>query len=167
MRKQIAAAFALAFLVAVNAAGAKDWTKNLDSKDEAKRARAAEELWHKAVDEGLIGDEIEALAIAVDDPSDDVALFAIKALASNSKISTSQQYAPDFANRGNNFVAFLLWTSIYNTYSQFIEAAGGTGEGDMNEEMDYAEKEAERAFDNMLDPQRKGWAEPYVEEIFK
>jgi hypothetical protein len=145
--------------------GAKEWAKDLDDRDEAKRARAARELLGKAVEAGLTGAEVEALAEAVDDPSREVQDFAIRALASNTKIATSQEYAPHFANRGNNFVAFLLWYSIYNTYGEFLEVAGGEGSGDLAEERAYAEREARRAFANTLDPARKDWAAPYAEKL--
>ena len=146
-------------------AGAKDWTKDLDNKSEETRTRAAQELMGKALEEGLTGDEILALAEAVDDPSAGVQGYAIKALASNTKIATSQEYAPYFANRGNNFVAFLLWYSVYNTYAEFKDMTGGGAGGDIADEMEDADKEAKRAFANMLDPARKDRAEPYYTQL--
>jgi hypothetical protein len=165
MRRSVLKILVLATVVAAAAAGAKNWARDLGSNDEDKRTRAAQELMGKAREEGLTGDEIEALAEAVDDPSEEIQRYAITALASNTKIATSEQYAPYFANRGNNFVAFLLWYSIHHTYEGFVELTGGPGPGDAEDEMEYAQKEARRAFDNLLDPERKGWAEPFVEEI--
>jgi len=164
MNKYAIAVLALVTL-GTTCVGAKNWAKDLGGRDEEKRARAAQELLGKALEEGLTGKEIEALAEAVDDPSADVRDQAIKALASNTKIATSQEYAPHFANRGNNFVAFLLWFSVYNTYGEFKEMTGGGAGGDIAEEMAYAEKEATRAFANMLDPARKDRAEPYFERL--
>ena len=164
MRKYIIYALVLA-AAAATCAQAKNWAKDLDNKDEAKRERAARELMGKAIERGLTGEEIEALAEATDDPALEVQRHAINALASNTKIATSQEYAPYYANRGHNFVAFLLWYSVYNTYSQIkaITRAGPTG--DTDEEMAYAKKEAERAFENMFDPERKSWAQRYYDEL--
>ncbi len=166
MGKRIIAVLALAALAATWA-GAKDWVKDLASRDVQKRARAASELTAKAAAEGLTEEEIEALAAAVDDASDDVQRPAVEALATNTKIATSQRYAPYFADRGDNFVAFLLWYSVYKTYGRIRGATGGEAAGDMSEEMAYAKKEAKRAFANLLDPERKGWAQPYYEALTK
>lgn len=164
MKKYFIIMLALAALASTQAA-AKDWAKDLDNESEEARTRAAQELMGKALEEGLTGDEIKALAAAVDDPSAGVQGYAIKALASNTKIATSQEYAPYFANRGNNFVAFLLWFSVYNTYADFKDMTGGGVGGDIAEEMAGADKEAKRAFANMLDPARKDRAEPYYEQL--
>jgi len=164
MKKYFTIVLALAALASTHAA-AKDWAKDLDSQSEETRTRAAQELMGKALEEGLTGDEIKALAGAVDDPAAGVQGYAIKALASNTKIATSQEYAPYFANRGNNFVAFLLWFSVYNTYAEFKDMTGGGVGGDIGEEMAGADKEARRAFANMLDPARKDRAEPYYEQL--
>lgn len=164
MKKYFAIMLALAALVSTHA-GAKNWTRDLGDQDEETRTRAAQELMGKALEEGLTGDEIIALAEAVDDPSAGVQGYAIKALASNTKIATSQEYAPYFANRGNNFVAFLLWYSVYNTYADFKNMTGGGVGGDIAEEMADADKEAKRAFANMLDPARKDRAEPYYQQL--
>lgn len=166
MGKRIIGVIALA-VFAATWAGAKDWVKELTSQDAQKRARAARELTTKAVVEGLTEEEVEALAAAVDDASADVQSPAIEALAANTKIITSERYAPYFANRGDNFVAFLLWYSVYKTYSRIQDLSGGEGAGDMNEEMAHAKKEAQRAFKNMLDPERKSWAQPYFEALTK
>ena len=166
MGKRIITILALA-IFAATWAGAKDWVKDLSSRDAQKRARAARELTTKAVAEGLTEEEVEALAAAVDDASSDVQRPAIEALAANTKIATSQRYAPYFANRGDNFVAFLLWYSVYKTYSRFQDLSSGEAAGDMNEEMAHAKKEAKRAFENMLDPERKNWAQPYYEALTK
>jgi hypothetical protein len=164
MKKYLIIMLALTALASTHA-GAKNWARDLDSSNEEKRMRAAQELMGKALEEGLTGEEIEALAEAVDDASAAVQGFAIKALASNTKIATSQEYAPYFANRGNNFVAFLLWFSVYNTYAEFKDMTGGGAGGDADEEMADADKEAKRAFANMLDPARKDRAEPYYQEL--
>jgi hypothetical protein len=164
MKKYLIITLALLALAAAYA-GAKNWAKDLDNKSEETRTRAARELMGKALEEGLTGEEIEALAEAVDDPSAAVQGFAIKALASNTKIATSQEYAPYFANRGNNFVAFLLWFSVYNTYAEVKNMTGGGVGGDIAEEIEDADKEAKRAFANMLDPARKDWAEPYYQQL--
>jgi hypothetical protein len=164
MKKYLLIMLALAALAAAHA-GAKNWAKDLGSKNEEKRTMAAQELLGKAVEQGLTAEEIEALAEAVDDAAADVQDFAIKALASNTKITTSQEYARYYANRGNNFVAFLLWYSVYHTYAEITDLTGGGGGGDIAEEMAYAEKEARRAFANTLDPARRGRAEPYFDEL--
>lgn len=166
MAKRIITILALAVFAGMWA-GAKDWVKDLSNRDAEKRARAARELTTKAGVEGLTEKEVEALAAAVDDASADVQRLAIEALAANTKIVTSERYAPYFANRGDNFVAFLLWYSVYKTYSRIQDLSGGEGAGDMNEEMAHAKKEAKRAFENMLDPERKGWAQPYYEAFTK
>jgi hypothetical protein len=166
MGKRIIAILAFAVLTATWA-GAKDWAKDLSSRDAEKKARAASELMAKAVTEGLTEEEVEALAAAVDDASGDVQRPAIEALAANTKIATSQRYAPYFADRGDNFVAFLLWYSVYKTYARIRDMTGGEAAGDMSEEMAYAKKEAKRAFANLLDPERKGWAQPYYEALTK
>ncbi len=166
MRNYIIAVLTLVALAATWA-GAKNWAEELDSKDAEKRARAAQELLAKAAAKGLSEDEIEALATAIGDASDDVQERAIEALAANTKIASAQQYAPYFTNRGDNFVAFLLWYSVYKTYSRIQTLYGGEGAGDMNEETAHAKKEAERAFANTLDPERKGWAQPYYETLTK
>jgi hypothetical protein len=166
MRKRIIAVLALGALAATWA-GAKNWADDLGSKDPEKRARAAQELLAKAAAEGLSENEIEALATAIGDSSDDVQEPAIEALAANTKIATAQHYAPYFTNRGDNFVAFLLWYSVYKTYSRLQALYGGEGAGDMNEETAQAKNEAERAFANMLDPERKSWAQPYYEALTK
>lgn len=166
MRNYIIAVLTLVALAATWA-GAKNWAEELDSKDAEKRARAAQELLAKAAAKGLSEDEIEALATAIGDASDDVQERAIEALAANTKIASAQQYAPYFTNRGDNFVAFLLWYSVYKTYSRIQTLYGGEGAGDMNEETAHAKNEAERAFANMLDPERKGWAQPYYETLTK
>lgn len=166
MRRCIIAVLALGVLAAPWA-GAKNWTKELDSKDAEKRARAAQELVAKAAAEGLSEDEIEALAAAIGDPSDDVQRRAIEALAANTKIAPAQEYAPYFANRGDNFVAFLLWYSVYKTYSRFQDLCADEAAGDMNEETTQAKKEAERAFANTLDPERQDWAQPYYEALME
>jgi hypothetical protein len=164
MKKYFTIILALAALAATNVV-AKNWARDLDNENEETRTRAARELMAKAREEGLSGDEIKALAEAVDDPSAGVQGYAIKALASNTKIATSQEYAPYFANRGNNFVAFLLWFSVYNTYAEVKDMTGGGAGGDIAAEMADADKEAKRAFDNMLDPARKDWAEPYYQRL--
>ncbi len=166
MRKRIIAVLALGALAAAWA-GTENWADELDSKDAEKRARAAQELLAKAASEGLSEDEIEALATAIDDSSGDVQERAIEALAANTKIVTAQYYAPYFTNRGDNFVAFLLWYSVYRTYSRLQALYGGEGAGDMDEETAQAKNEAERAFANMLDPERKSWAQPYYEAMIK
>jgi len=166
MRRCIMAVLAFSVLAATWA-GAKNWAKELDSRDAEKRARAAQELLTKALAQGLSGDDIEALAAAVDDASEDVQARVVEALATNTDIGTSQQYAPYFAGRGDNLVAFLLWYSVYQTYSRVIYLSGREGGGDMRDEMAYARKEAERAFANMLDPERKRWAQPYYETLTK
>jgi hypothetical protein len=165
MGKYVVAVILVGFLAAT--AGAKNWVKELASKDAETRARAARELVTKAAAEGLTEEEIEALATAVDDASDDVHGPAIEALAANTKIATAQQYAPYFANRGDNFVAFLLWYSVYKTYSRVRDLSGREMAGDMKEEMAEAKKEAARAFANTLDPERKRWAEPYYDALAK
>jgi hypothetical protein len=164
MKKYLTVILALAALASTHAA-AKNWANDLDDENEETRTRAAQELMAKAREEGLSGDEIKALAEAVDDPSAAVQGYAIKALASNTKIATSQEYAPYFANRGNNFVAFLLWFSVYNTYAEVKDMTGGGAGGDIAEEMTEADKEAKRAFANMLDPARKDRAEPYYQRL--
>lgn len=164
MRKYIIYALVLA-AAAATCAQAKNWAKDLDNKDEAKRERAARELMGKAIERGLTGEEIEALAEATDDPALEVRRHAIIALASNTKIATSQEYAPYYANRGHNFVAFLLWYSVYNTYSQIKAITSGGPAGDMDEEMAYAKNEAERTFANMFDPERKSEAQRYYDEL--
>jgi hypothetical protein len=166
MRRCMIAVLALGTLAAAWA-GAKDWARDLDSEDAEKRARAARELLAKAANEGLSEEDIEALAAALSDPSDDVQRRAIEALAANTKIALAQMYAPYFADRGDNFVAFLLWYSIYETYSRFRELCGGKGEGDMDEETARAKKEAARAFANTLDPERQSWAQPYYEALME
>jgi hypothetical protein len=162
MKKYFITMVALAALASTHA-GAKNWVKDLTDPDEGTRTRAAQELLGKAVEQGLTGEEIEALAEAVDDPAPRVQEFAIEALASNSKIATSQEYAPHFANRGNNFVAFLLWFSVYDTYAGVKEVTGGGG--DIAEEMEDADNEAKRAFANTLDPARKDRAVPYYQQL--
>jgi hypothetical protein len=107
------------------------------------------------------------LAAAIGDPSDDVQRRAIEALAANTKIAPAQEYAPYFANRGDNFVAFLLWYSVYKTYSRFQDLCADEAAGDMNEETTQAKKEAERAFANTLDPERQDWAQPYYEALME
>jgi hypothetical protein len=165
MRKYVIAVIMVVLLAGY--AGAKNWAKELNDKDAEARARAAQELLAKATAEGLTKDEIEALARAVDDASNDVREPAIKALAANTKIAAAQEYAPYFASRGDNFVAFLLWYSVYRTYSRFQERYGAEATGDMNDEMAEAKNEADRAFANTLDPERKTWAEPYYEALTK
>jgi hypothetical protein len=166
MRRFIIAILTLGMLTAAWA-GARNWAKELDSKDAEKRVRAARELVAKATREGLSEDEIEALAAAIDDPSDDVQRRAIEALAANTKIALAQEYAPYFSNRGDNFVAFLLWYSVYKTYSRFQDLHASESAGDMNEETTQAKKEAERAFANTLDPERQDWAQPYYEALME
>jgi HEAT repeat protein len=166
MRRCIIAVLALGMLTATWA-GAKNWAKELDSRDDEKRVRAARELLTKALAQGLSENDIEALAAAVDDASEDVQGRAVEALAANTDIGTSQQYAPYFAARGDNLVAFLLWYSVYETYARVIRLSGGEGGGDMRDEMAHARKEAERAFANMLDPERKRWAQPYYEALME
>jgi hypothetical protein len=162
--------YVIAFVVLgllAGTAGGKNLAKDLTSKDAETRARAARELLVKAATEGLTDDEIESLAAAVDDASYDVQEPAIKALAANSKITAAQEYAAYFASRGDNFVAFLLWYSVYKTYSRIQERYGAEASGDMSDEMAEAKKEANRAFANTLDPERKSWAEPYYEALTK
>jgi hypothetical protein len=165
MRKYVVAVIVAVLLAGT--AGAKNWAKELTDKNAETRARAARELLAKAAAEGLTKDEIEALAAAVDDASSDVQEPAIEALAANTKIAAAQEYAPYFASRGDNFVAFLLWYSVYKTYSRFQERYGAEAAGDMNDEMTEAKNEADRAFANTLDPERKSWAEPYYEALTK
>ncbi len=162
--------YVIAVIVAgllVGSAGAKNLAKELTDKDAETRTRAARELLAKAAAEGLTKDEIEALAAAIDDASSSVREPAIEALAANTKIAAAQEYAPYFANRGDNFVAFLLWYSVYKTYSRFQARYGAEATGDMNAEIAEAKNEANRAFANTLDPERKSWAEPYYEALTK
>ncbi len=163
MKIILAAVAAVALCVA--AAGAKNLVKELRYKDAGKRAAAAAELAARARAQGLSGEEVEALAAAVNDADDDVRTAAVAALAANSAIATSREYAPRFARRGDNFISFLLWYAVYQTYAALIEDVGGAGPGDMAEEMASAKSQALEAYANMLDPERKSWAEPYYQNI--
>jgi len=163
--KKIMALALCGVLAAAAFALAKDYTKDLKSKDEEKRLEAASALKDKAMSEGLTSEELDALIAAAEDESEVVRVKIASAIANNSKIAVAQEYAQMYGTHQEPFIGFLLWYSVYTTYGRVNDIMGGDTPGKLPEEMKDARTNALEAYKNILDPDRKERARPYYEEL--